>query len=52
MVAMLLQFLYIPRKLFLFTAFTSGFKKGFIEKSALFEHGVKDDEKISGKGYE
>ena len=31
-------------------SFTSGFKTGFIEKSALFEHGANDYEKFSGKG--
>lgn len=42
--------MYVVGKLFLFTVFTSGFKTGFIEKSASFEHSVNDYEKLSGKG--
>lgn len=44
------QFAYIVGCPVLLMHFTSGFKKGFIKVCAIFQHGVYDDKKLSGKG--
>lgn len=44
------QFVYIVRCPILLMHFMSGFKKGLIKVCAIFQHGVYDDKKLSGKG--